>query len=430
MRIFLLLSICCFFCAPLAAAQEESSWTFEQVWAQALVRNQSIFAAKLFVEEAEIERTAARLWPNPELSYNIGNLVVGTGNDQERDLHPTFFEQTIQQVAISQALDIWGARRAQASAWDQGIVQARLRIEDALRMVRHTVASAYVDVIREQTERAFARDIHARYMQTVELTRKRFDAGDVAESELRAIELEGMRYANAEIDAEAELRVARQNLAALLAYDSECALPQIFAELPKEHVFSLQKSNAQELVEQALEHRPDYLAIAAALRRAELDVVAAKRRAFPEPSLEFGYTRSYFQISGDNPHALHFGLALPLPVLNRNQAEKAQTKLQIRQTQIETQQMRIQIAQEVAQAKVNLERVQQLLEAFEAGGMQQRAATALRVAEKSYQAGASSFLEMLEAERMFLQIQQEYLATRYAFWQANIDIMNALALEF
>ena len=55
-------------------------------WALALQHD--LVAARLEVDGAQVATMAAKLWPNPTLSYSIGNLVLGTGNDQGRGLRP------------------------------------------------------------------------------------------------------------------------------------------------------------------------------------------------------------------------------------------------------------------------------------------------------------------------------------------------------
>ena len=80
--------------------------------------------------------------------------------------------------------------------------------------------SALRRVVREQAERQLARDFADRYAQTIKLSQARFKAGDISEAELRKIELEGLRYQNAVIDAEMQLDVARGRLAALLGLPS------------------------------------------------------------------------------------------------------------------------------------------------------------------------------------------------------------------
>jgi cobalt-zinc-cadmium efflux system outer membrane protein len=55
-----------------------------------------------------------------------------------------------------------------------------------------------------------------------------------------------------------------------------------------------------------------------------------------------------------------------------------------------------------------------------------RADTALAVAEKSYKAGAVSLLELLEAQRTYLETRAQYLRALHDFRQAAIDVTHAV----
>ena len=104
--------------------------------------------------------------------------------------------------------------------------------------------------------------------------------------------------------------------------------------------------------------------------------------------------------------------------------------------------MRIAIAREVAEAVRRGTRAVTLLAVFERptggdvpgtptgtsdkGGMLSRAETALRVAEKSYRAGAISLIELLEAQRTYLDARAQYLRALYDFRQATVDVQHAV----
>src|SRR5581483_7084111 len=138
--------------------------------------------------------------------YSIGNLVLGAGNPQgDQHLSPGFGEQTVQQIGISEIVDIWAKRNARLRAASRSLAHKKLLVADALRNIVYAVRTAFADVLREQAELGLARETRSRYDETVRLSRSRFAAGDISEAELKKVELEGMRYHNVELDAEMEL---------------------------------------------------------------------------------------------------------------------------------------------------------------------------------------------------------------------------------
>jgi cobalt-zinc-cadmium efflux system outer membrane protein len=196
------------------------------------------------------------------------------------------------------------------------------------------------------------------------------------------------------------------------------------------------------LTARALEHRPDLRAAGASRTVAEAQLAAARREVWPEIELGAAYTHSNFTIAGDNPNTLALSLALPLPIFDRNQANVGRAQLDIRRAENEGARLRLEVSREVVEAVRKATRSEALLRVYEGapgvagpergtathdtGGMLARSETALRVAEKSYKAGAASLLDLLEAQRTNLETHAQYLRAVYDFRQAEIDVTHAV----
>jgi cobalt-zinc-cadmium efflux system outer membrane protein len=430
-----------------AAPARGQGLTMDQAVAVALQRNRDVIAARLEIEAAQLDVVAARIYPNPALQYAIGNLVLGNGNSQPPlFVSPGFASQPVQSIGISEIIDVWSKRGARSRAAQQGVEHRRLLTEDALREIVYAVRSGFADVVREQAERELAREVAGRYVETVRISQARFRAGDISEAELRKIELEGSRYQNDVIDAETQLDVARQRLAALLGLGSPGELPPALQQPDTRPAYDLPHLTAQ-----ALEHRPDLRATGAARVLAQAQLGAAEREVYPDLDLGASYTHSSFTVSGDNPNTMALSLSFPLPLFDRNQANVGRAHLDIRRAENEGARLRLQVAREVAEAVRRVQRAQTLLAVFEGrgegaagagvtlpvpalaetgtkdtGGMISRAETALRVAERSYKAGAISLLEFLEAQRTYLDTRAQYLRALHDFRQAAVDVTHAV----
>ncbi|HKQ70442.1 MAG TPA: TolC family protein, partial [Polyangiaceae bacterium] len=320
----------CLGAAPTSARAAEGSLTMEQAVAVALLRNRDVIAAKLEIRAAELDQVAAEVYPNPVLSYSLGNLPVGAGNVDNAKAgapaHPGFFAQPVQTIAMSEIIDVWSKRSARVRAAERGVELRRLEVEDALREIVYGVRSAFAEVERELSERQLSHEMRDRYDQTIRLSRARFSAGEISEAESRKVLLEGLKYQIHEVEAEAEYDVARQRLAALLGLGSESELAE---QLSDDGAWNLD-APVPTLVSRALEHRPDVRAVERARAYAVALLGAAKREAYPDISVGLSYTHSDFTASGDNPNAFGIGLSLPLPIFDRNQANIGRAELAIR----------------------------------------------------------------------------------------------------
>jgi cobalt-zinc-cadmium efflux system outer membrane protein len=440
--------------APAPAAGAFTLTTDEAVRI-ALERNREVIAVRLDIEAAQLDVVAARIYPNPVASYSLGNLVL-IGNKQGGAVEPGFFSQPVQSIGVSEIIDVWAKRSARTRAAERGVEEKRLQVEDALREIVYAVRSAFADVTREQHERQLAREIADRYGDTVRVSRGRFRAGDISEAELRRVELEGLRYTNAVIDADLQLDLAREKLARLMGLASGSQLPAQVADLAD----TRRAYSVPALISLAMEYRPDVRAAGAAHRTAEAQLDSAKREVYPDISLGASYTHSAFTVSGDNPDTLGLSLSLPLPLFDRNQAAIGRSSLDIRRADNELERLRLSVAHDVAEAVRRADRSRALIDVFEGTveetetiaaaapaapgakpmppspplpaekrGMLARAENGLRVAEKSYQAGAISLLELLDTQRTYLDVRGQYLRAVYDYRQATVDVNHAVGTE-
>jgi cobalt-zinc-cadmium efflux system outer membrane protein len=438
--------------APAAAA---FALTMDEAVRIALERNREVIAVRLDIEAAQLDVVAARIYPNPVASYALGNLVL-IGNKQGGSVEPGFFSQPVQTIGVSEIIDVWAKRSARARAAERGVEEKRLQVEDALREIVYAVRSAFADVTREQHERQLAREIADRYGDTVRVSRGRFRAGDISEAELRRVELEGLRYTNAVIDADLQLDLAREKLARMMGLGSGSQLPAQVADLAD----TRRAYSVPALISLAMENRPDIRAAGAAHRTAEAQLDSAKREVYPDVSLGASYTHSAFTVSGDNPDTLGLSLSLPLPLFDRNQAAIGRSSLDIRRADNELERLRLSVAHDVAEAVRRAGRSRALIDVFEGTvdetetgaapppaapgakpmppspplppekrGMLARAENGLRVAEKSYQAGAISLLELLDTQRTYLDVRGQYLRALYDYRQAAVDVNHAVGTE-
>jgi cobalt-zinc-cadmium efflux system outer membrane protein len=430
--------------------------TMDQAVGVALQQNRAVIAARLDIDAAQLDVVAARIYPNPIASYSAGNRVVGAGNPQQgapgSPLNPHFFSQPVQTVGLSEIIDVWAKRSARTRAAERGVEQRKLIVEDALREIVYAVRSAFADVSREQAERELAHEIAGRYDETVRLSQARFRAGDISEAELRKVELEGLRYQSGVIDADEELDLARQKLASLMGLPSRAALPAAVVDPPELRPDFARAYSVDALVATAMQDRPDVRAAASGRTVAEAQLGAAKREALPDISLGAAYTHSDFTVSGDNPNAMALSISLPLPLFDRNQANIGRSELEIRRADNEMERLKVAVHHEVAAAVRRADRSRMLLDLFEgtgaaaappapantggtagaasaAGGMLSRAEASLKVAERSYKTGAISLLELLEAQRTYLDVRGQYLRAVDDVRQAAIDLNHAVGAE-
>src|SRR5205814_780935 len=93
-----------------AVAADAAPLKMEQAVAIAFERNRDVIAARLEIRAAELDQVAAGLYPNPVLSYSIGNLPVGSGNPYNvtsgAPASPGFLSQLGHNVALAEIIEV------------------------------------------------------------------------------------------------------------------------------------------------------------------------------------------------------------------------------------------------------------------------------------------------------------------------------------
>lgn len=396
----------------------------------ALSRHVQILTARLDAEAAQYLVAAAERLANPTAHYSLGNVVVGAGYDQEQNLHPKTFEQTIQQIEVSKSIDLWWLRGPKKRHARLSRDAKKVLVEEAVRTLLREIRMAYAALLRESEELTLARNASARFEKSVALMRKRYELGDVPETTLLQIELENMHVANSLIEAQGEYCEARRALATLLLIPDASLLPPI---LVAEDAMALaQRAEAAGeaawniLVAQTADRRSDVRAIKLEQEAQRAEMALHRRAALPPIELGVSYTRSKFQVSGDNPHVLGLALSVGLPLFDRNQRDLGLSRTEGLRLEAERRMLAASLAQNLATARDQVWRTGRLLACYEEGGMLVRAEKILAAQERQMCEGAISLLNFLEAERTFHETRASYLRARFARWGAAINFLYEL----
>jgi cobalt-zinc-cadmium efflux system outer membrane protein len=365
-------------------------------------QNPDTLAARLQIAQAEAARLAARLYANPTLSVDTNDIPVGRTTPTGLSVGQSIGAA----VRLDQPVVLWGKRRLRIEGAEAGVAAAKEQERDALRQLRFAVKDAFYGVLHDARLFEFTAANRERYQKIVELNERRFRGGDISEVEFRKIELENLKRLTEEEAARRTLAERRQLLGRLIGGE-RAVEPAGRLSPPEVEVDSAQVLNL------AMENRPDLLALQRARDQAEIALTLARRERYPDVTVGLDYTHSQFVISGDNRNSLGLGFSLPLPLLNQNQAEVAKAEIGVRQGDTDLKRLRLDIAQEVHGAVERYQSARRLWHTFESGYLDHAKVT-VDAAETSYRIGGASLLELLDAERTYTSTQTDYLDTVFA----------------
>ncbi|WP_137896392.1 efflux transporter outer membrane subunit [Ramlibacter sp. 2FC] len=326
-------------------------------------------------------------------------------------------------ASLSYEIDLFGrlARASDAAALD---AQAREALLQSTRLlVQADVAQTYLALRALETERTLVRETVAAYRNTLQLTQRRYQAGDIAEldvarvqTELASTESEALALDRRRAELEHALAVLAGDAASnftLSVTDWTTALPVVPPGIPGT----------------VLARRPDVSAAQSAMLAAQARVGVAKAAWFPSVSLTAagGYASPEL---GDlfkwSARAWSVGALLSLPLLDGGRREAG---VQGAQAQLDAAlaSYRGQVLVAFREVEDQLSSLRLLEEQAEAQAQAVASATRATVLSDSrYRNGLVSQLELLDARRSELRNRRQALQVKSAQYQASVALIRAL----
>jgi cobalt-zinc-cadmium efflux system outer membrane protein len=178
-----------------------------------------------------------------------------------------------------------------------------------------------------------------------------------------------------------------------------------------------------EFRQNALDSRADLRAALQAVDKAKTDFRLAVANGSTDPTIGFDVGREI-------PFTVFFGasVSIPLRIFDRNQGEKARTRLVISRTERLVEASRAQVFADVDSAYATLQSNLILLRPYKTDHLQR----AVRVRETisfSYQHGGASLLDFLQAQQDYRGIQLSYLNLVGSFLSAANQMNFAVGRE-
>lgn len=351
----------------------------------AIRNNPDIQAGRLSAEAALHAARGARALANPELI--VAPSVVGeAGSDAA-----VFFNQPLEINGSRKARGRIAAHEAEAAAHNSG------RIEQT---IIRDVKLAYWDVVRAQQLVTLGEENLADVESLDGVVRRQVNVGAAPGSEVIKSEVELARARQELARARLDLAQARSLLNALLGRVGSAGV--VAGDVLR---FSPLAVDAARAVEIAVGRRPE-VAVAASERAAAAGEVAAASAA-RRPDLAVQARRESFE--RDSAGGVAIAVTLPLPDWGSAKAEKRRAESEARSGDRLHESARNQVALEVEQAIQAVSTSQAIVEDYR-GGIVSKSEELARLAQKGYERGALSYLEVLEAQRTLRAARADHIS--------------------
>jgi cobalt-zinc-cadmium efflux system outer membrane protein len=401
-----------------AASAADRSFNPEQAVAFALANNGELQALRTETGVREAGRTRAGLYPNPvlELEGTTGEL---TGSRFENSLSvgislefPTFGKRGKRRLVAEKELDAFGRQ-----------------VDNAGRLLAEEVRSVFSDQLLAEKRVALAERAIDLYRQLLDVTKLRFEAGDIPELDVNLARVEAARSEERKIAAEKELYPARARLLGLMGLSPDDAAG-FSGSLEGRPV----TRTLVELKGLALAGRPDLKALAAEQARGEAAVALAQAERIPDITAGFGYQRvnSAIEVAGsevkDGDNLLGLRLSIPIPLFDRNQAGVREALARKGSAENRYLAARQSAEREVEGAFARLVAADRALAIYRQDIIPQLEEN-LKLVQEAYRLGEVGILTVIEEQKKFYEVNDGYLSALHGRSLAFIKLEAAVAAD-
>ena len=398
--------------AQTCLAQKALTW--QEVRDKFEVANPSLLAGQIGVDESRANEITAYLRPNPNLAIladQIDPFPGGPSHGPFSFLLPSATLTYLHERQHKRELRLDSAKEATGIAISQ---QADLE-----RTLLFNLRSAFVQTLQQKAVLDLARENLTYYDHVLDVNRDRYKAGAIAQVDLDRLELQRVQYESDLQTAEVNLRTAKIQMLALL--NDRTPVEQFDVTGPFD--FSPQVAPLDDVRQAALDTRPDLRAALQSVEKARTDHRLAVSMGSTDPT--FGV-----DVGRNPPIDQYFGVSVSIPLrfFDRNQGEKQRTQLDIDRNQRLMDATRAQVFSDVDSAYATLASTVALLQPYKAHYLQQ----ALRVRDTisfSYEHGAASLLDFLNAQADYRGVQLNYLTLVGSYLDAAGQLNMAVGRE-
>ncbi|HEX7766414.1 MAG TPA: TolC family protein [Nitrospira sp.] len=384
-----------------AQAPAPQTYTLDSILDLALARNPAVSSAEGTIDQQRGQQTAAGAYPNPTVTGYMGyGEVRDTGRANIRESLDRE-KLTEYNVTVGQPVEWPAMRKARQGVADAGLATANAGMSETRLHLATQVKVAFYDLLLAQRDAALAQQNLDIVESVARIVKARVKSGEAPQFESIKAEVEVLKAKQQLARAENAVRINRAVVDTLTggALGSTYVIQGDFMGMSKEiHLDGL-------IVRMGTQH-PSIQRLLKSVEQSDWKIEFERQSRIPSVTVNGSYWREIGR------EAVQGGLSIPMPLWYRREGEIAASLGSKRHHEAELLRTRNELARAIFQHYQDARTTAELIEVFDRGLLKQ-AQEALRLAQFSFQQGASSLLDVFDAQRVQRQIQMDYAQARY-----------------
>ena len=372
----------------------QKALTWQEVRDKFESANPTLRAGQIGIDESRAQEVTANLRPNPNLTILADQIDPFNGGPSHGP-----FSYLLSSGSVSQ---LWERQHKRGLRLESAQKATAITVSgqaDLERNLLFNLRGAFIQTLQEKAILNLAKENLAYYDHVLDVNRERYKAGGIAQVDLKRLELQRVQYLSDLETADVNLRTAKIQLLMLL--NDQTPVEQFDVIGPFD--FADQTPPLNDVRQAALDTRPDLRAALQSVDKARTDYRLAVANGSTDPTLGFDV--------GRNPpidQYIGFSVSIPLRIFDRNQGEKRRTQLDIDRNDKLATAARAQVFNDVDSAYATVNSAVILLKPYKDQYLEE-ASSVRDTISFSYQHGAASLLDFLNAQADYRSVQVNYL---------------------
>jgi len=392
----------------------QKALTWQEVRDKFEAANPTLRAGQIAIDEFRAQEITANLRPNPNLTILADQIDPFSGGPSHGPF--AFF---LAAGSVSQLWERQHKRGLRLESAQKETAIANSGQADLERTLLFNLRGAFIQTLQEKATLALAKENLTYYDHVLDVNRERYKAGGIAQVDLKRLELQRVQYLSDLQTAQVNLRIAKIQL--LMFLNDQTPVEQFDVIGP--FAFAEQLPPLNDVRQAALNTRPDLRAAVQSIDKAKTDHRLAVANGSTDPILGFDV--------GRNPpidQYIGFSVSVPLRIFDRNQGEKRRTQLDIDRNDRLAAATRAQVFNDVDSAYATLNSTVILLKPYKDQYLEEASSVRDTIAF-SYQHGAASLLDFLNAQADYRAVQANYLNLVASYLNAAGQLNLAVGRE-
>ena len=381
----------------------------EQVF---LAHNLSLMAQRFQLKQAEAAVLQAKLWPNPKISIGEVNLWKNSSSEELPTLIGNYGRYQQVAMELEQTIELAGKRKKRVQLQLLEKQNAQLQFEELLRNLKYDLRSQCLDLqVLQEKERLYANQVDI-FNKLAQSYQNQWKAGNVSEMDFLRIQSETIAFGNKLNEIQQE-KIAKMNDVARYLGAKGKALS--IADTLGNPAFIANRQDEWKIM--ALDNRSDYKIIHNEFKKGQAQLDIAKAERVPDLQVSLNYDRGG-NIMRD---FVGVGLAMDLPLFNRNQGNIRIATLELEKNKVEIEQFRIDIEREIDFLSSRLSNLEASLKSTD-NGFDGQLDVALERYVRNFQERRLTIVEFIDFINNYMENKESLLERRAKYLQYREEL--------